>query len=173
MSEIIIPFEVGNEALRRSFIKEIVPELITALKKDKSPIWGHLTAQHMVEHLTWTFVMSVGKIEVSCRETKEGLKKMRKFLFSDQPMPHEYKLPELGDGLPNLIYADFQQAQNAFLKSVEKFYEYYETNPKAVHTNPGFGDLGFEEWEYVHFKHCYHHLLQFGLITDEVELKKI
>ena len=35
----------------------------------------------------------------------------------------------------------------------------------AVH--PTFGPLAAEEWSRSHFKHVYHHLLQFGLLERD------
>jgi hypothetical protein len=33
--------------------------------------------------------------------------------------------------------------------------------------HPLFGPIGAEEWTRVHFKHAYHHLLQFALIDGD------
>ncbi|HKJ44420.1 MAG TPA: hypothetical protein VJ991_01220 [Balneolales bacterium] len=168
MQHIAIPFEVDNNELRRSFISEIVPLVISELSDHTVPRWGQMTARQMVEHLIWTFAISVGKIKVPCDYSEEKLKKMKLFLLSNKAMPHEFKLPVLGKRPPKLVYHDLFEARDVLNKSIERFYTYYKNNPEAKHIHPVFGESGFKEWQYVHFKHCYHHLSQFGLIEEAV-----
>ena len=39
---------------------------------------------------------------------------------------------------------------------------YFKNNPAAKTSHPVFGDLDFEEWVLLHYKHVTHHLKQFG-----------
>ena len=55
-------------------------------------------------------------------------------------------------------------AKAALLGEIFRFIDHFHKQPDAVHVHPIFGPLGAEEWYRAQFKHCYHHLQQFGLI---------
>jgi oxepin-CoA hydrolase/3-oxo-5,6-dehydrosuberyl-CoA semialdehyde dehydrogenase len=145
-----------------------VPLVISELSDYTVPRWGQMTARRMVEHLEWTFAISVGNIKVPSDLSEEKLKEMKLFLFSKKKKSHDFMIPVLGKKTPKLVYHDLFEARDVLNKSIEQFYKYYEDNPQARHINPVFGELGFVAWEYVHFKHCYHHLTQFGLIEEGI-----
>ena len=54
-------------------------------------------------------------------------------------------------------------------KEVRRFVTLCGDHPEAVQTHPIFGPLVPEEWHRSHFKHCHHHLQQFGLIAKGEE----
>ena len=49
---------------------------------------------------------------------------------------------------------------------LERFLDGPRSN-EQVSTHPIFGPIGYDEWHRTHYKHTYHHLLQFGLIESE------
>jgi len=49
---------------------------------------------------------------------------------------------------------------------VRVFLDQAAATPGAARTHPVFGPIAAEEWARSHFMHCYHHLLQFGLISE-------
>ena len=84
----------------------------------------------------------------------------------DRPTPRGFRNPELGEIPPAYQCASLQDARTWFNQELVRFSGHYQSHPKAVHVHPIFGTLGKEEWERSHFKHCCHHLLQFGLIGE-------
>jgi hypothetical protein len=46
-----IPFNVNDAKLRRDFLENILPGIVDNLDVDTKPLWGKMTAQHVVEHL--------------------------------------------------------------------------------------------------------------------------
>jgi hypothetical protein len=125
-----------------------------------------MTAQHMVEHLQWAFACSTGAIAVPCTLPPQLLERAKRFLHDNRPTPREFKNPLLGDGPPPHRYAGLGAAKSALNDEVASFMRHFTEDPSAVHTHPLFGPLGREEWHRSHFKHSYHHLLQFSLVDD-------
>jgi hypothetical protein len=161
-----VPFDSSDANLRRNFLTEILPDCISNLEEDAQPLWGKMTAQHMVEHLIWTFELSTGKFDVPFDLPPNQLRATKLFLYSNRPTPREFKNPMLGEEPPSLLYADLEHAKTGFLEVLTRFLNHFRTQPGVIHTHPLFGPTGEEEWQRIHFKHCYHHLLQFGLIRE-------
>jgi hypothetical protein len=146
---------------------------LTALAKnldqitpDTAPLWGEMTAQHMVEHLTSALRLSNGDITIEQFSEEKKIPALRAFLMSDRPMPRNFKSPANGDGLPLLKHPDLEKAIASLFKALARFHQYHETNPGAKPVNPVFGPLSYEEWIHFHLKHFQHHLTQFGLINN-------
>ena len=163
---ITIPFDVNDEKLRKKFFDQFFDDRIAYLAENIPPLWGKMTAQHMIEHLIWAFECSTGILEVPCRTPANLLERVKKFLYNDQQTPHDFKNPLLGENPPLLRFLSFAEAKGALRKEVTRFVDYFREQPNAVHVHPIFGPLGAEEWQRSQFKHCYHHLLQFGLFNQ-------
>lgn len=168
MPLISIRFDVNDNNLRDSFFEENLSDAIAGLGEATQPEWGNLTAQHMVEHLSLGFEISNGKIEFACLTPPEKLDRMRAFLYSKQPIPRGFLAPFIGSKLPALKFGSLAEAKGIFLEEVNVFLNTYKFKSPGKTMNPVFGLLGIEDWHRHHYKHCYHHLLQFNLI-EEVE----
>jgi DinB family protein len=156
--------DVDDARLREEFLATHFFGALAPLGPEASALWGHMTAQEMVEHLLWAFECSLGVIEVGCPTPPDQLERMKRFLYHGRPTPHDFMNPALRDGLPPLRFASLAEARAALERTAEGFLEYARTRPDAVHTHPIFGPIGMDEWSRTHFKHCAHHLLQFGLL---------
>ena len=163
---IAIPFDVNNEKLRKKFFEQLFAEYIACLAEDTLPLWGKMTPQHMIEHLVWAFKCSTGILEVPCRTPENLLERAKRFLYDNRPTPHEFKNPLLGENPLPFLFSSFAEAKDALHKEVARFVDHFREQPNAIHVHPVFGPLGAEEWQRSQFKHCYHHLLQFGLIDQ-------
>ncbi len=158
-----IPFDVNDPELRERFLRRLLPDALAALQADARPGWGKMTAQQMVEHLTWAFELSTGLAQTECDVPEPQRERLKAFLHDNRPTPHEFMNPVLAAGLPPLRHAGLAEAKAALQVEVERFLQQAGAASGALHTNPVFGPLGAEEWSRAHFKHGYHHLLQFGL----------
>src|SRR5262245_50063775 len=69
-----------------------------------------MTAQQMVEHLTWVFDMSTGAVQVPCMVPEEQRTPLKAFLYNDQPSPRGLMNPALAAGLPPLKSPDLSTA---------------------------------------------------------------
>jgi oxepin-CoA hydrolase/3-oxo-5,6-dehydrosuberyl-CoA semialdehyde dehydrogenase len=163
---IAIPFDVNDAELRKKFFDQLFAECIASFAENTTPLWGKMTPQHMIEHLVWAFECSTGNLEVPCRTPANLLERAKRFLYDNRPTPHEFKNPLLGENPPLFRFPGFAEAKDALYKEVARFIDHFREQPNAIHVHPLFVPLGAEEWQRSHFKHCYHHLLQFGLIDQ-------
>ncbi len=145
-------------------------EFIPLLKKLKAAdlgTWGKMNAQQMVEHVSGFFKVSTEKIKFPLVTPVEHLPKYKEFLLSDKEFKENTKAP--GGILPEepnpVYYASLQEAIDKLQKEVNHFVEYFENKPELKTMHPAFGELNFEEWVLLHYKHVVHHSKQFGLIA--------
>jgi oxepin-CoA hydrolase / 3-oxo-5,6-dehydrosuberyl-CoA semialdehyde dehydrogenase len=161
-----VPFDINDEKNRHYFFTELLPQTVKKLDENMPPEWGKMSAQHMIEHLIWTLKISTGALEVSCRTPENILPRAKLFLHNNKETPHNYKNPLMGENPPALQYTTFIEAKTALLEELNKTLDHVYSLPEATHIHPVFGPLGKDEWQRIHFKHFYHHLLQFGLIKE-------
>jgi hypothetical protein len=160
----IFPFDVNDQNIRRTFFDKFVVECIVQIPEDAHALWGTMTAHNMIEHLIWAFEGSTGVLELPCCTPGQVLERAKRFLYDNRTTPRLFKNPLLGEQPLPHRYQKFSDAKAALLKNIDIFHTYFLEHPGAVHTHPVFGPLGADEWQRSHFKHCYHHLLQFGLL---------
>ncbi len=140
---------------------------LTNLKTDTKPLWGKMSAQHMVEHLTFAVQMGNGKLFLQCFNPPEMIPLMKRILMSDKPLPKLFVNPVIGPDLMELKFPSLEEAKSNLKKEVDDYYSYFEKDPEARLVNVTFGELNFDEWEVFHKKHFTHHLSQFGLIRSD------
>lgn len=159
-------FDVNDEALRESFLRHEFLSAIGALSDDAVALWGRMRPQEMLEHMAWVFRVSRGADETACATPDAELPRFRRFLYSNRPMPREFMNPALVGGLPPLRHASLGDAKAHLEREVLAFLDGRGASG-ALHTHPTFGPIGYEDWHRAHYKHAFHHLLQFALIEPE------
>lgn len=149
-----------------NFIQHDFFKLLGQLKPAASGKWGKMNGQQMVEHLAFIFAASSGKIKTTLAIPEEFLPKAKAFLWSDKEFRENTKAP--GGLVPEeplpLQHATMDAATNELREEVNYFINYFQTNPGITTLHPAFGELNFEEWVQIHYKHLVHHLKQFGLM---------
>lgn len=161
-----IPFNVNDDKLREVFFEHHFLDALAELTEQSQSQWGNMTAQHMVEHLMWAFSLSTGGIELPCHTPPHILERAKRFLYDNRPTPHHFKNPAMGETPPPFLYSNLAEAKSALEDELNKFKKHFVDKPEAVRVHPIFGPLNGIEWHRVQYKHCYHHLLQFGLIEQ-------
>jgi hypothetical protein len=148
------------------FLIETAPELLDVLKTDKTPKWGVMTAQHMVEHLGFTVKISNGKKNVPLTTPIEQLEIRRTFLFGKLHFPKNVKIAGINTEFSALRFKDLEAAKQALYDEIQDFLTYFEGNDGLKPMHPVFGELTKAEWILFHEKHFKHHFFQFGLLKD-------
>ena len=144
-------------------------ELVTMLDAldrltiSKKPVWGKMTAQEMVEHLSDLLIMSRGLNNFTPNENDETFARRQQFLYSDKEMARNIVIPFRKD-IIELRHNELELSIDEFTIEWLNFIEYYEENPGATETHPYYGELDFEKWGKLHVKHFKHHFQQFELI---------
>jgi hypothetical protein len=139
-------------------------EALGKLNSDQKPVWGKMSAQHMVEHLILAVKMGNGKLKLDCINSPEKLPTLKKFLMSDRPMPKGFVNPAIGSNNLPLHFSSLDEAINKLKEDIEDYFHFFEENPDAKTVNATFGELDKIEWDQFHKKHFKHHLEQFGLL---------
>ena len=144
--------------------KEYIP-LLKDLQTEATGKWGKMNAQQMVEHVAAFFLVSTGKIKFDLVTPVEHLPKYREFLFSDKEFRENTKAPAhvIGEEALPLRYSNMNEALENLAAAIAGFETYFKANDSRKTLHPVFGELNFEEWVLLHYKHVRHHLRQFEL----------
>ena len=148
------------------FITEEYILLVKKLQPDAMGKWGKMNGQQMAEHVADFFNVSTEKIKFDLVTPVEHLPKFKEFLLSDKQFRENTKAPVniVGEEPYPLRCANMEEAVDGLAASIGNFENYFRENPGKKTTHPVFGELNFEEWVLLHFKHVTHHLRQFGLL---------
>lgn len=149
-----------------SFIEidlETVLPILGKLEANQQPIWGSMSAQRMVEHLTDLIQMSVGMGGFKIEIPEERIESMQRFIESDKPMARGIDVA-LAPKDWTLRNEELELAIDEFVENWIMFEEYFEENPDAETIHPFYGVLNEKKWRRMHSKHFTHHFQQFGLI---------
>lgn len=144
---------------------ELVPRLRT-LSPDAAMKWGKMNAQQMVEHISGFFRVSTNKLHFPLVTPPEHLPKFKEFLRSNKEFRENTKATVLPEDPMPVQFASFDAAVNDLEKEIRDFIAQFTKDPGLTTQHPVFGDLNFEEWVLLHYKHVVHHLKQFGLIEQ-------
>lgn len=142
---------------------EFLTEKLQQLSSNTKPLWGTMSAQKMVEHVTDSLSLSLTEIKLETEISKETEQQAQGFLMSEHPLPKNFKADFLSNDESlrnNNITAAVEELNSAF----EAFHSYFSANPSANKMHPGFGNLNYEQWKMLNSKHITHHFQQFGLI---------
>ncbi len=134
------------------------------LTPDTPPKWGVMSAQQMIEHLTHFYEVSVEEVPAKLYSPEAHLPKYMEFLMSEKEFRENTKAPIelLGDVPMPLKNGSLGEAIKKLKDTVERFVKFFEEDRKTLH--PVFGQLNYEEWIRLHYKHVVHHLKQFDLL---------
>lgn len=142
-------------------ISEIIQKL-DKLKPDSKPLWGNMSAQRMVEHLTDTLKIASGKTKFPLEIPEDRIEKMQAFLESDKPMARNIDVP-FAKKDTELRHEEIELAIDEFLLEWIDFEEHFADDENATELHPYYGNLNFEQWSRLHAKHLTHHFEQFGI----------
>ena len=145
--------------------KECMP-LFKNLSTNAMGNWGKMNGQQMVEHVAAFFLVSTEKIKFDLVTPAEHLPKYREFLFSDKEFRENTKAPGnvIGEEALPLRYANMDEALKKLSESIAYFEYFFKDDADKKTLHPVFGELNYEEWVLLHYKHVRHHLRQFGVL---------
>ncbi|MBC7920447.1 MAG: hypothetical protein H7Z75_05090 [Ferruginibacter sp.] len=158
-------FEHTNQEQVVAFLQTRVPQALQKIKSVHQPAWGKMTAQHMVEHLTSTVLVStILSSKPPQTPTSQQLQTKQSLLYNAADLPRNLQNPAFQFGLPAYTNPDLETAKQKLLGSLPTFFRIYAAKPGAVSFSPFLGDLQFQEWLVFHAKHFRHHFTQFNLL---------
>ena len=149
-----------------NFISKEYTQLLKDLPGDAASKWGKMNGQQMVEHVAAFFEVSAGKIKFDLVTPVEHLPKYKEFLLSDKEFRENTKAHTsvISEEAQPLRYENMPEALENLQQSITAFEDYFLGDKLKTTLHPVFGELNFEEWVLLHYKHVTHHLRQFGLM---------
>ncbi len=151
---------------KKDFLSNELPKILKNLNADTEGQFGLMTPQHMVEHLTWAIKTTAKKYEgerVSPVNKRQAGFQM--FVRSGAVLKHKPSDKTKAD-LPPLKYASLEEALAVLPEAVQRFYDFWASDPAYVPYSSFMGELSFEELEHFHYMHFRFHLWQFGLLEQ-------
>ena len=145
------------------FFKETYIPLLEQLSDNETGLWGVLTPQGMVEHMSDSIGVAYGRIKQNLLTPPEHLEKMRAFVLSDKPFKENTKNALMPNEPLPLRKHSMTEAIEELKNEIRAFIAFYETHPDHKEMNPFFGELNYEEQLHLLYKHAWHHLKQFNL----------
>ncbi len=148
-----------------AFIKNDLFSLLNNITAESNANWGKMNAQQMVEHVTAFFNVSTEKIIFGLVTPEEHLPKFKEFLLSDKQFRENTKAPlnVIGEETIPLQYKSYEEAVSKLHEAVSYFETFFKADPEKKTVHPVFGQLNFDEWVLLLYKHLTHHLRQFCL----------
>lgn len=149
-----------------NFILKEYITLLTNLPGDATGKWGKMNGQQMVEHVAAFFEVSAGKIKFDLVTPVEYLPKYKEFLLSDKEFRENTKAPTsvISEEAQPMQFANMPEALENLQQSIKAFEAYFKDDKLKTALHPVFGELNFDEWVLLHYKHVTHHFRQFGLM---------
>lgn len=140
----------------------IIVSKLERLKPYDKPLWGTMSSQRMIEHLSDSVRLSCGDHSIPLQIPEEKVQWAQDYLKSESPMPKNFIAVFAKPETP-LRCNNIDSAISDFKSDWRDFENHYKINPKAIALHPYFGNLDFELWRKMHSKHITHHLEQFGI----------
>ena len=152
---------------QKSFLGEPLLDYLSKIPEDATPLWGKMNIHQVVEHLADAVKLATKNNIIPLITPIENLERMNAFAKSDRPLRQNTINPIMPENPAPTRKKTIQESLEVLKQSLEKFHENYALNPEMSVLNPFFGDLDYEGQSNLLYKHCLHHLAQFGLTVEE------
>lgn len=154
-----------NLAEKAYFLRNEYIDKLRSIDPAAKGQWGKMNAAQMIEHMSYSFRQANGKDLYTCVTPEENLPRMQAFLTSEKPFRENTPNQLLPDEPEPPKQATIEEALAELKGEIDDFFKAFEEAPDRIITNPFFGDLGYDMWVQLLYKHAWHHLRQFGINT--------
>ena len=145
------------------FKTEYIP-LLNQLSDNEVGLWGVLSPQGMIEHMTDSFGNAYGRIKNTLQTPSELLERVRIFALSDMEFKENTKNSLMSETPAPLRNSSISLAIDELENEIKAFFDFYNSNPTHVEMNAFFFVFNYEQWLHLLHKHATHHLKQFNLL---------
>lgn len=145
-------------SLHSQIDRRVLIERVRRLTADTVPQWGKMNAPQMVAHLTNALAMATGELPVRGKRHPVRLFPLKQLFIYVLPMPKNLPTaPELITRAPE----PFNGEVEAFIAGMDSFAS--RPTDFAWPAHPIFGAMSRRGWGALGYRHCDHHLRQFGV----------
>lgn len=153
---------------QQKFLTEKYIPLLQKTPTDTLPLFGKMNFLQMIDHIIYSFQQAQGLKDNQALFDEAATQKMYAFMMSDKPFKDNTPNSQLPDTPPPSQFQNSQQAIDALQNEIKNFIETFQREPDKRIMNPFFGNLNFQEWCQLLYKHTTHHLRQFGITSHEI-----
>ena len=145
-------------SLHSEIDRRVLNERVRRIGAQKVPLWGKMSAPEMVAHLTNALLMATGALPVRGMRHPARLFPLKQLMIYVLPMPKN--LPTAKELIARTP-EPFSGEVEAFSAALEDFGARPRDFAWPVH--PVFGTMSRRDWGVQAYRHCDHHLRQFGV----------
>ena len=149
---------------KEQFLKDEFIPLLKQLSDNEVGLWGVLSPQGMIEHMTDFFGNAYGRIKIPLQTPEAILPKVSAFALSDTPFKENTKNALMSETPASLRKNSITEAILELESEIKAFMDFYKEHPDHAEMNPFFCELNYEEQLHLLHKHSTHHLKQFNLL---------
>lgn len=147
------------------FITDTFFDKLNTLSAETPPQWGRMNVQQMVEHLSDAVRYANGRDpQTEIITSTERLSALQDFLLSEKEFRPNTKNAQMGEEPLPVRHPDLPTAVRQLSDDVAAYVDRFRSDPSHTERNPIFGDLDFDGWNRLFYKHFLHHLRQFGAV---------
>jgi hypothetical protein len=151
------------DAAKLSFLKNRYISSIRSILPETKPLWGKMTYQQMVEHMSGFIKISSGKTVYTEFVTPiDKIPAYKNFIMSEKEFRENTVSPILPEGPLPVRNATVKDALDELEEELSYFFQVFEKDKLLQTRNPIFGDLNYDENIALLYKHAMHHLKQFN-----------
>ena len=150
-------------AEKAAFLKKEFTQLLSEIQEDREPAWGKMRFRQMIEHMSDSVRIANGKDPHVVLLDEETVGKMQHFLRSDKPFRENTPNKLLPETPPAPRNASTEEAIRELQQDIDLFFDQFADSKEKMMANPFFGNLDYEHWVQLLYKHSLHHLRQFGV----------
>jgi hypothetical protein len=143
-----------DPSIRSAFV-----ERAGKLTANARPLWGKMTPSGMMAHLNDSLRMAFGDLPCKSKNLPLRYKPIRRLIIYYLPMPKS--APTAPELIARCSAASLDDERQTFAQLLERCGSMTPASRFGEH--PAFGDLNYDEYGALIWKHTDHHLRQFGL----------
>jgi hypothetical protein len=153
---------------KATFLREEYIPLLRTLSPDTPMRFGKLSQQGVVEHMADSVRIGNGKDLHDPMFPPDVIEKSRSFMLSDKPFREGTPNPLMSPEPPALRHPSYDDAIGELEAEFADFFDLFAQDREKLVTNPFFGELNYEHWVHLLYKHAWHHLRQAGVEAPSV-----
>lgn len=152
-----------NIEAKKDWLKNEYAKKLAGLKPDAERLWGKMSVQQMIEHMSDYIRIASGRTAVAVVTPEENLPKMQAFLMSEKPFRENTPNALMPETPPVVRQASPEAAIQELQSEIDYLFDAYGKDEQLKVANPFFGYLNFDMQAQLLYKHAWHHLKQFGV----------
>lgn len=144
--------------------EDLLREQLSKLSEHSKPVFGSMTGQQMVEHLSLVTQIANGNFKVDVSILDEKAAKRKTFLDTEMELTPGFKATFLPEKPITTKFGSMDEAIDDLISQIQHFTTIFENENTKTVIHPFFGMLDHKYWKKFQVKHFTHHFKQFELI---------